>query len=86
MKILLVVDQFEDGGAARVACTMCNEFNARGYDIQVVSSSKRESVKYDLERKYPSYMRLLDQHGETAYPAFLLCSSRQNIYESTSKR
>lgn len=53
MRILLVVDQFEDGGAARVACTMCNEFKARGYDILVVSSSKRESVKYDLGKDIP---------------------------------
>lgn len=53
MKILLVVDQFEDGGAARVACTMCNEFKGRGYDIQVVTSTNRESIKYDLEKEIP---------------------------------
>lgn len=53
MKILLVNDQFENGGAARVACTMCNEFKSRGYNIVVVSDTEKNSVKYDLDKEIP---------------------------------
>lgn len=53
MKILLVNDQFESGGAARVACTMCNEFKAEGHDICVVSHSRKETLKYALREDIP---------------------------------
>lgn len=53
MKILLVNDQFENGGAARVACTMCNEFKSRGYDLVVVSDTVKDAVKYDLNKEIP---------------------------------
>lgn len=53
MKILLINDQFESGGAARVACTMCNEFKSRGYDIVVVTDTVNNAVKYDLNKEIP---------------------------------
>lgn len=37
MKILFLNNQFERGGAARVASILCNELYYRGYDIQLVT-------------------------------------------------
>ena len=53
MKILLVNDQFESGGAARVACTMCNEFKSKGYDIVVVTDTVNNTIRYDLNKEIP---------------------------------
>ena len=37
MKLLLVNDQFERGGAGRVAAIMCNGFYSEGIDITVAT-------------------------------------------------
>lgn len=53
MKILLINDQFESGGAARVACTMCNEFHNMGYEILIVTDNQNNEVKYPVNEEIP---------------------------------
>lgn len=53
MRILLIIDQFENGGAARVASVMCNEFKARAHEIIVVTETQRSKIKYDLNVEIP---------------------------------
>lgn len=48
MKILIVNDQFESGGAGRVTATMCNEFSRRKYDFEIVTDSINFSIRYSL--------------------------------------
>lgn len=71
MKILLVNDQFESGGAARVACTMCNEFKGRGYDIRVVTGTQKDAVKYDLDREIPLYYACFESRRRNGLSRFL---------------
>ncbi len=71
MKILIVNDQFESGGAARVACTMCNEFKHRGYDIRVVTGTKKDAVKYSLDREIPLYYASFEARRRNGLSRFL---------------
>lgn len=48
MKILIINDQFENGGAGRVTATMCCELVRRGYDIEVVTDNINFSIRYTL--------------------------------------
>lgn len=48
MKLLIINDQFENGGAGRVTATMCNELTSRGYDIDVITDNINFSVRYTL--------------------------------------
>lgn len=71
MKILLINDQFESGGAARVACTMCNELKSRGYDIRVVTGTRKDAVKYDLDREIPLYFACFESRRRNGLSRFL---------------
>lgn len=55
MKILLVNDQFCEGGAGRVACVMCNEFLNRGYELHVATDYERNGIKYPLDKSAKLY-------------------------------
>ena len=48
MKLLIINDQFESGGAGRVTATMCNELAKRGYDIEVITDNINFTVRYTL--------------------------------------
>lgn len=48
MKILIVNDQFENGGAGRVTVTMCCELARRGYDLEIVTDNINFLVRYSL--------------------------------------
>ena len=50
MKILLINDQFERGGAGRVACIQCNGLQKRGYDIVLISDSKHWRETYLVDK------------------------------------
>lgn len=49
MKVLVVQDQFEDGGAARVASITCNGLAERGYSIEVCTDNINFEVRYYLD-------------------------------------
>lgn len=55
MKILIVNDQFERGGAARVAATQINGLLNRGHQITVIT----DNINYKLNYKLPSQIKLL---------------------------
>lgn len=48
MKLLIINDQFENGGAGRVTATLCCELARRGYDLEVVTDNINFSVRYAL--------------------------------------
>lgn len=48
MKLLIVNDQFENGGAGRVTASMCCELARRGYDIEIIADNINFSVRYTL--------------------------------------
>lgn len=48
MKLLIINDQFENGGAGRVTATMCCELIRRGYDIDIVTDNINFSIRYAL--------------------------------------
>lgn len=52
-KILLVNDQFENGGAGRVAATLCNELIRIGYDLHIVTDCTNFNIRYQIHRKIP---------------------------------
>ena len=54
MKLLIVNDQFENGGAGRVTATMCCELSKRGYDIEIITDNINFSISYTL----PKYIRI----------------------------
>lgn len=53
MKILIVNDQFERGGAGRVAAVLCNELYKRGYDITIATDTKHWHNTYYLDPSIP---------------------------------
>ena len=53
MKILFINDQFERGGAARVAAIQCNGLHRRGYDIILVTDSENWSETYPIDKDIP---------------------------------
>lgn len=48
MRLLIVNDQFESGGAGRVTATMCCELARRGYDIELVADNINFPIRYTL--------------------------------------
>lgn len=48
MKILIVNDQFERGGAARVAAILCNGLFVKGYEVVVATDSINYETKYSI--------------------------------------
>lgn len=53
MKILLVNDQFERGGAGRVAAILCNELHRKGYDVILVCDTKHWAKTYPIDDDIP---------------------------------
>lgn len=53
MKILVVNDQFERGGAGRVAAIQCNGLKKRGYEVVLVTDSLHWSETYHVEDTIP---------------------------------
>lgn len=48
MKLLIINDQFENGGAGRVTATMCCELARMGYNLEVVTDNINFSIRYTL--------------------------------------
>lgn len=55
MRLLIVNDQFETGGAGRVTSTMCTELAKRGYDISIITDNVNFSVRYVIPNTIPIY-------------------------------
>lgn len=53
MKILLINDQFEHGGAGRVAAIMANELFNRGYEVVVITDLENYKNNYPLLQNIP---------------------------------
>lgn len=53
MKILFINDQFERGGAGRVAAILCNELHRRGYDIVLVCDTQHWAKTYSIDGEIP---------------------------------
>lgn len=63
MKILIVNDQYNSGGAARVASILCNELLERGYDVHSVSSITKHPVRYPLSKRVVLHDVDFSTHG-----------------------
>lgn len=53
MKILVITDQFQRGGADRVASVMCNELFSRGHDLHIIADTITSKVSYPLDERIP---------------------------------
>ncbi len=53
MKILVITDQFQRGGADRVASVLCNELYLRGHDLQIVADTVTCKVNYPIDERIP---------------------------------
>lgn len=53
MKILFINDQFERGGAGRVAAIQCNGLKKKGYDVVLVSDSLHWKETYYINESIP---------------------------------
>ena len=51
MKVLVFIDQFERGGAARVTSIMCNGLVSKGYDVTLALNNMTYKVFYPLDKK-----------------------------------
>ena len=53
MKILFINDQFERGGAGRVAAIQCNGLKQRGYEVVLVTDSLHWKETYHVDESIP---------------------------------
>ena len=53
MKALFINDQFERGGAGRVAAILCNELHRRGHDVVLVCDTKHWAATYPIDSNIP---------------------------------
>ena len=53
MKILFINDQFERGGAGRVAAILCNELHRRGHEVVLVVDSLHWKETYPIDKDIP---------------------------------
>lgn len=63
MKTLVVNDQYDSGGAARVAAILCNELIERGYDVHSVSSITKHPIRYELNDRVVLHDVDFSTHG-----------------------
>lgn len=50
IKVLVIQDQFEIGGAGRVISIACNELSSRGFDVYVKTDNKNWKILYPLDK------------------------------------
>lgn len=53
LKVLVIQDQFEIGGAGRVISIACNELKKRGFDLYVITDNKNWKIIYPLDKSIP---------------------------------
>ena len=53
MKILVITDTFQRGGADRVASVMCNELYRRGHDLHIIADTIHCEIGYPLDDNIP---------------------------------
>lgn len=63
MKILVVNDQYNSGGAARVAAILCNVLVERGYDVHAVTSILKIPIRYHLSDRVVLHDVDFSSHG-----------------------
>lgn len=63
MKLLIVNDQYNSGGAARVAAILCNELLERGYDVHAVASITKHPIRYQLNERVVLHDVDFSTHG-----------------------
>ena len=59
MKILVFIDQYESGGAARVTSTMINGLTDNGYEVILATNISSRSLFYPLDKK----IKIIDFYG-----------------------
>lgn len=79
MKILVFIDQFESGGAARVTCTMLNGMIDKGYNITLATNLTNRSIGYSLDKR----IEVINFYGgETNNKLQSLCRHLRLIYSA----
>lgn len=79
MKLLVFIDQFESGGAARVTSTMLNGLIEKGYNITLATNITNRSIGYSLDKR----IKVTNFYGgETRNKLQSLCRHLKLIYSA----
>lgn len=84
MKILIVNDQFERGGAGRVAAVMCNGLKHKGIDVVAVTDNKNWHQTYKLRSDIPIHF-IDTKFGGSRIKKWLACSKKIRSYVKHEK-